>query len=405
MATFRYKAMTATGAVIRGTLSADTEAEAIRHIRSDGLIPITAKPDGGNGILAKLHINSKRRTSLRINQLALVTQEMADLLDAGLELDRVLSVVADLRDVRDFRPMLLTVRSRVREGAMLADALAATGAVSKFYVSMVRAGEMGGQLTQTMAKLADYLARTQAIRESVISALIYPVILLVTAALAVIFMLTFVLPSFEPLFANAGQSLPLATQIVIGISKAFRYFWWLGLILAGSGVWAFRNWLAKPGNRSRWDGYVLRIPQLGPLLADIELERLKRTLGTLIASGVPVPDALLLAKDVLWNTQIGAAVAGAAKSLREGESLAHRLSLSGYFPAATLDLVRVGEETGRLEEMLLRQANGDEKRIRHQVDRLIALLVPGLTIVLGIVIAGLIASMLVAILGVNDIAL
>ncbi|MDR3527424.1 MAG: type II secretion system F family protein, partial [Rhizomicrobium sp.] len=187
MASFRYKAMTATGSVVRGTISAETEAEAVKNIRSDGLIPITAKPDGGDGFLAKLRPNSTRRSFLRASQLTLVTQEMADLLDAGLELDRVLSVVADLRDVRGFRPTLLAVRSRVREGAMLADALAATGAVSKFYVSMVRAGEMGGQLTQTMAKLADYLSRTQAIRESVVSALIYPIILLVTAALAVIF--------------------------------------------------------------------------------------------------------------------------------------------------------------------------------------------------------------------------
>jgi general secretion pathway protein F len=220
-----------------------------------------------------------------------------------------------------------------------------------------------------------------------------------------VFLLTYVLPSFEPLFASTGQSLPLPTAIVIAISKAFRHFWWLGVLLITVAIWQTRKSLEKPTTKAKWDAWLLKLPRVGRLITDIELERFKRMLGTLITSGVAVPTALQLAQDVVRNRKIAEAISTAAARLREGGSLARLLALSGFFPAAMLDLIRIGEETGRLDEMLLRQADLDERRIRHEVDRLIALLVPALTILLGFIVAGLIASMLVAILGVNDIAL
>ena len=270
---------------------------------------------------------------------------------------------------------------------------------------MVRAGELGGVLAPTLRKLADYLIRTQTIRDAVLSALVYPIILLVTAGLSVTFILTFVLPSFEPLFASAGRQLPLPTQIVMAISTVFRDFWWLGgLLIAGGTLW-FRKALEDVAFHRKWHAFLLRVPALGRLLADIELERFKRTLGTLLASGTPLPSALHMSQEVLWNCEIAAVIKQTATSLREGDTLSRKLSQSGLFPPATLDLIEIGEETGRLDEMLLREADHDELQIRHHVDRLIALLVPALTILLGIVIAGLIASILVAILGVNDLAL
>jgi general secretion pathway protein F len=397
--------MKATGGIARGRIVAESEAAAIKQIRAFGHYPIKTWADDGHDLETAVRRAFGFGNVLSQRRLAAATQEIADLLAAGLELDRVLGVVADLDDAKELKATFLTVRKQVREGAMLADALASDPALPKFYVSMVRAGELGGQLAPTMRKLAEYLARTQAIRDAVISALIYPIILLVTAGLSVAFLLSFVLPSFEPLFASTGQSLPLPTAIVIAISRVFRNFWWLGLALLVFAIWQTRRAIEKPINRARWDGFVLKLPRVGRLVADIELERLKRMLGTLIASGVPVPAALLLAKDVVRNSVIANAIGTAAVSLREGGSLARLLGQSGFIPAAMLDLIRIGEETGRLDEMLLRQADLDERRIRHEVDRLIALLVPALTILLGLVVAGLIASMLVAILGVNDIAL
>jgi len=403
MANYRYKAMTASGALIRGRIEAPSEAVVIRHLRSEGHYPISAQAGGGLDILHAAPWANSQSVSLRA--LATATRELSDLLLAGLELDRVLGVMVNLRGAESLRRAFATVRARVRDGTMLADALAEDPAIPKFYVSMVRAGEMGGVLAPTLKKLAEYLTRTQAIRDAVLSALVYPAILLVTAGLAVIFLLTFVLPSFEPLFASTGHALPLPTQIVMGISEVFRRFWWLGVLVVAGGVWWAQRRLQDPSRKRRWHALILRMPILGRLLTDIELERFKRILGTLVASGVPVPTALSLSQDVLWNSEIAAAIAVTAKSLREGDNLAHQLAQSRLFPPATLDLIAIGEETGRLDEMLLRQAGLDEQRIRHQVDRLIALLVPTLTILLGLIIAGLIAAMLTAILGVNELAL
>lgn len=405
MAMFRYKAMTSSGTIVHGRMAAESEAAVVTLLRREGHLPISAKPDDGGDLRERLRQILGLKQVLSTKVLALITQEMADLLGAGLDLDRVLGVMLALKDAQALRPMLQAVRGRVRDGSSFADALEEEPSFPKFYVNMVRAGETGGKLDAALHKLADYLTRSQTIHDQVASALVYPIVLLVTAGLSVAFLLSFVLPSFEPLFASAGQQLPLPTRIVMDISKAFRMFWWLGVLLAGLGLWWVRASLEKPGVRLKWHRRLLQLPKLGALLTDIELERFKRTLGTLIAGGMPVPNALQISRDVLRNVAIAGTVAEAAQSLREGDSLARLLGQSGYFPAATLDLIAIGEETGRLDEMLIRQADLDERRIKNQIERLIALLVPGLTIILGIVIAGLIASMLVAILGVNDIAL
>lgn len=405
MAEFRYKALSASGAIIKGRITAASEAAVISHLRGEGHFPISAQADDGNDVASRLRRRLHLNSVISPRRLSIVTQELSDLLLAGLELDRVLGVIINLRDASALRPSLVAVRARVRDGSMLADALAAEPAFPKFYVSMVRAGELGGILAPTLRKLSEYLTRTLAIREAVLSALVYPIILLVTAALSITFILTFVLPSFEPLFASAGRTLPLPTQIAMGISDAIRGYWWLGALMSTGAVLWFQHQLEDARFRRKWHAHLLRLPMIGLLLADIELERFKRVLGTLLGSGVPLPTALNLSQDVLWNSEIAAAIKSAAQSLREGETLARKLAQSAFFPSSTLDLIEIGEETGKLDEMLIRQADFDEQRIRHQVDRLIALLVPGLTIGLGVVVAALIASMLVAILGVNDLAL
>jgi general secretion pathway protein F len=286
-----------------------------------------------------------------------------------------------------------------------AEALAADPVFPKFYVSMVRAGEHGGTLDVTLQRLTDYLSRTMAIREQITSALVYPSLLLLTAGGSIIVILVFVLPEFEPLFADAGKSLPMATRMVMGAGHVVRDYGWIFIGLIVAGVIGLRRALKTPANRLKWDAFVLKWPVLGKLFAAIEVERLMRTFGTLLSNGVPLPTALNLSKDVLSNTVLAAAVKDAAVSLREGERLAQRLARSKVFPAVTLDLIQIGEESGKLDEMLLRQADLDELRIKHKVDRALALLVPVLTITLGMMVAGLIASMLVAIISVNDLAL
>ncbi|HEY2069689.1 MAG TPA: type II secretion system F family protein [Rhizomicrobium sp.] len=405
MPNFRYKAMTTAGSVVTGTLDAPTQAAVIQQLRGQGHYPISAVLAGEDeSLFARLKdMRLGKRVSQRV--LSTVTQELAALIGAGLELDRALGILSKLSNIGALKEPISNIRARVRDGASLADAMGAEPVFPKFYVSMVRAGELGGSLDTTLRSLADYLGRTAAIRETVTSALIYPTILMITAGLSVVVILVFVLPEFEPLFAQAGKQLPLATRIVMDIGDAVRDFWWLPLI-AGAGLYFWlRQSLKKPEFRKRWDGMLLKLPIFGSLMASIDIERFSRALGTLLGNGVSLTVALAHAREVLRSSVIAGAVGETAKKLREGRGLAQHLAETKVFPPLTLDLVQIGEETGKLDEMLLRQADLDEEAIKQRIDRLLALLVPCLTIVLGMVVAGLIASMLVAILGVNDLAL
>jgi general secretion pathway protein F len=396
--------MTGSGTMVRGAAEASSEAALAQQLRGQGQYLLSSSEAAGSRtaqVLARWR--PQHRASPRA--LAMMTEELASLLEAGLELDHALGILENLADVGALRAPLGKVRSRLRDGAGLGEALAEQEMFPRFYVSMVRAGEHGGGLETTLKRLADYLARSLTIREAVVSALIYPSILLVTAGISVAIILTVVLPEFKPLFAEAGKSLPLATRIVMGIGDFLRAYWWaLALTAMVGAIWFRQAWL-RPAFRLSCDGLLLRLPLFGKLLTAIDVERFCRTLGTLLLNGVALPTALGLVKDTLRNSLIAEALRDTATSLREGDSLARRLAQTGVFPAMTLDLIRIGEETGKLDTMLLRQADLDEQHIRHTIDRLLALLVPALTIILGLIVGGLIASLLVAILSVNDLAL
>jgi general secretion pathway protein F len=227
-----------------------------------------------------------------------------------------------------------------------------------------------------------------AIRDAVVSALLYPAILLTVAGFSILFILIFVLPEFKPLFDEAGRTLPWPTRIVMGLGDFIREFWWALAIMSGLGATFVWRTLEKPEQRLRIDHLLLRLPVFGRLLSAIELERFGRTLGTLLANGVDLASAVPVAKDVIGNRALQSAVAESATGLREGGEFAERLAATQLFPVVMLDLIRIGEETGHLDEMLLRQADLDEQRTRHAVDRLLALLVPALTILLGLFVGG-----------------
>jgi len=404
MPLYRYKAIAPTGTVVTGTLDASDSAALAQRLRGQGQFPVSVTPVEANFGLHRLLalLRPARRPSRRV--LTTMTQELAVLLGAGLELDRALGMLGSLSELKPLHEAMAQVRDQVRDGASLADALARHDIFPPFYINLVRAGEMGGSLQPALARLADYLERSLAVRDAVISALIYPAVLLVTAGASVIVILVFVLPEFEPLFAESGQALPWAAQMLMFLSATLRGFWWLFVLIGAAAVGGARAAWRNAAYRAAIDRRLLRLPLLGELLRSIEVERFCRALGTLVVNGVALPVALKLCAGVMSNAQLRAAVDSAATGLREGESLSRRLAQSKTFPARTLDLIQVGEESGKLGEMLLRQADLDEQRIKHSLDRLLALLVPVLTILMGCLVAGLIASMLVAILSVNSLA-
>lgn len=405
MVTFHYKAIAETGAMVTGSIDAASEAAVIQHLRAQGHYPISATEARVHDWSVVLRETFRLRRGFSSRDLAIVTQELATLLRAGLELDRALALLSKLGEAKGLRGPLGSILAKIRGGAGFADALAAERGFPKLYISMVRAGEIGGTLEATLHRLGEYLIRAQAVRDEIASALVYPVILLGTSGLSIIVILVFVLPQFEPLFAEAGKTLPLATRMVMAIGHFLGSYWWLLLSMAVAGVISFQKLLRDASFRKRRDNFLLRLPLIGDLILKIELERFGRTLGTLLGNGVALPTALGITSDTLSNSVLAEAAGEAATRLREGETLAGRLARAKIFPSLTLDLIRVGEESGKLDEMLIRQADLYERNVKHTVDRLLALLVPALTLFLGIIVAGLIASILVAILSVNQLAI
>jgi general secretion pathway protein F len=402
MASFKYRAVTAAGTITTGLVEAPSRTDAVARVRGLGHLPLATSPARAEWWRSFLPTFGERRPSA--GSIAFATQELAALLGARLPLDRALSILAELEETRSLRKPLLAVLANVRDGASLADALAATEIFPKSYVTIVRAGEHGGNLEATLKRLSDYLARASAVRNAVVSAMIYPLALLSTAVLSVVFILTYVLPEFAPLFAQSGKPLPWATQVALDLGNLLRDFWWLLGIGALVAFLFFKRLAAAPAFRSLRDRALLGIPLVGDLVRKVQVEQFSRMLGTLLMNGVALPQALQLARDTLTNSVIADAVGETAARLKEGEPLAARLRQSGAFPTLALDMMRVGEETGLLDEMLLKQAELYEHEVRHGIDRLLALLVPVTTIVMGMVVASLIASILVAILSINDLA-
>jgi general secretion pathway protein F len=404
MSGYRYRAIAAGGTVVTGVIDAPNEAEVIALVRGLGHYPISASLVSTFRIQSLLTgFRSKPRVSRR--RLMILTQELATLLQAQLDLDQALSILERLGDLGPLQKSVVVVRTRVHNGDTFADALAAEPVFPKLFIGMVRAGEAGGTLETTLQNLSQYLSRTATVRESIASALLYPIILLITAGFSIIFILTFVLPEFEPLFREAGRTLPWPTRLVVSVADFVRGYWWLLLFFASAVVLSIWQALQKLAVRLRFAKLFLRVPILGPLLGAIDIERFSRTLGTLLANGISLPTALPLAGAVIGNSGLSAAIAESATGLREGDGFSERLSAAELFPPATLDLIRVGEATGKLDEVLIRQADLDEQRVRHSIDRLLAILVPGLTILLGVMVGALIASLLTAILSINDLAL
>ncbi|WP_456373491.1 type II secretion system F family protein [Thiolapillus sp.] len=402
MPQFSYKAVRANGEVVEGEMEAANEGALVSQLQADGLMPIrTGRAGGGLKGLFRRH-----RPKVSQEQILHFTREVATLLEAGMTLDRALQILADLSDDEALVRMIESIREKVQGGATLSSALEAQGRIfTPLYISMVKAGEAGGVLHNVLEKLAEYLERSQELRESVRSALTYPTILLTVAGLSVIGLLVGVVPQFSQMFADMGKSLPLPTQIVVAIGNALTHYWWM--ILAGILLFvAFASQhFAKPEVRAVWDRRLLSWPLLGDLIAKVETARLSRTLAILLHNGLPLFAALNLVRDVINNTVIRASISGATDSLKRGKGLADPLIEDGVLPPLALQMIKVGEESGDLEPMLNKVADVFDTEVRSSVKRLLTLLEPALIVGLGLIVAGIIVSIMLAILGANDLAL
>jgi general secretion pathway protein F len=408
MPNFRYTAITASGETTTGLMEAPSEKALLEMLRRQGSLPMRAEPaDGPDGIFGSLMRAEFFGGGGKLNgqDVSDATRELAVMLGAGQDLDRALRFLVDTTAKKHVRLILAQVRDAVRDGSAFATALQQhPRSFPKLYVGLIRAGEAGGMLAPTLERLADLLEKQRALRASVISSLIYPAILLIAGIGSIVLLLTQVLPQFVPMFEQAGAALPRPTQIVIGLGNfVTSYGLYVAALLVVAGV-AAQQALQRPGPRLWWDRNLLRLPIIGRLAKEVLAARFARTLGTLLQNGVPLVAALGIVSDVIGNAAAEAAVRTATESAKGGAGLSRPMQQSGIFPIRTVYLLRLGEETAQLGGMSLRAAEIHEEQSRLGIERLTALLVPVLILTMGVAVAGIVSSLLLAMLSLNDLA-
>ncbi|MCL4474975.1 MAG: type II secretion system F family protein [Nitrospirae bacterium] len=395
MATFSYRATTREGTIVEGVVDAADERAAVEKLRNTGVIPLKiAAPR--EGIRRKFTLKSSK------GDLLTFTTELSALLGAGLPLDRSLNILSDISESKEMKGIIHSILKSIREGSAFSDALLRHPRVfPKIYVNMIRAGEAGGVLDVVLDKLNEFLETSKELKEHIFSAMIYPTILSATGGISIIILLTYVLPKFSVIFAELGSALPLPTQIVLAFSNFLKTFWWGALLLAMGAWFILRSYVKSPAGRYKWDSFKLKL--LGEVITKIETARFSRTLGTLLKSGVPLLQALNNSKDVVSNQVIASAIDRVSKGAKEGKGIAVPLSDAGVFPPLALSMIKVGEETGQLDTMLMKVASTYEKGLRLAVKRFVSFLEPAMILGMGLIIGFIVVSMLMAIFSITEL--
>ena len=404
MPAYVFKALDSSGKVIEDTRNADSEQSLIRQLQNEGYMPMKVSLDAPSSWSFKLQPKAKFRLSQK--EILLFSRELSTLLQAGLPLDRGLRVLMDLSgENSNLNIVVSDILEKVKGGKNLSEALESQdGVYSRFYINMIRAGEAGGSLEDVLDRLIEYLESSLELRNSVVTALIYPVILVTMSVGSIMLLLTFVVPQFTEMFESAGKELPIPTQVVVGVSEWLQSYWWLLLLLIVLAVHGMKFMVANPARKLRFDRNLLRTPLAGDIICHMETANLCSTLGTLLVNGVSLLTALTIAKGTVGNSSLREVLVEAETNLRNGKGLSKALIESGQFPKMAVQMIKMGEESGKLEEMLLNVSETYAKELRITIQRMLAMLEPALILGMGVVIAGIIISILMAILSVNDLA-
>ena len=404
MARFEYQALSPAGEVISGELEGSSAESVIERLRDQALLPIHAvEKQAKPGFDIRRAFGGAKAFPRR--ELPLFIQQLSRLLRASLPLDRALEILVSLTEERHAARLVQRVLDQVRDGASLAEAMAAqAGAFPRLCISVVRAGEEGSALHQVLARMAEFLLRSEAMRQKVISALIYPAVLVLVASASIGLVLTIVLPQFEPMLRDAGDKLPTIAWLVMLAGDALRETWWMLLLGGLLSVLALR-WILQQPRVALWrDRLILHVPIVRSLVIRFEIGRFSRTLGVLLANGVPASRGLTLAGATVGNRVLTDAIETLATRFKEGEGLARSLAATGRFPHLAIQLIQIGEETGRLDEMLQEVAETYDSQVERTLERLLALLVPAIIIAMGLVVGLILAAVMTALVSINDLA-
>ena len=399
---YLYKATTLSGQTVEGAMDGKDEEAIIHSLHQLGYIPIriVSPQEKGTG----LRLPSFLRQRVGVKNLLTFTQELSTLISAGLPLDRSLGILGAVTENGTLREAVKDVLRRVEGGNSLAEALANHSRIfPKLYINMVKAGESGGFLETILSRLAQYLQSSKEIRDHLISVMIYPLILTLVTGVSITVLVTFVIPRFARLFSDIKQAIPLPTQIVLTFSQLVKGYWWAGagaVVLIYLGLKAYKK---DEERRWRWDRYKLRWAVVGDLIKKVEVARFARTLGTLLQSGVSILPAFNLVKEISQNVAISRSIAHVHDRLREGKGISKSMDETGVFPPLAIHMINVGEETGTLDQMLIKVAEAYEEGVRTAVKRFVSLLEPLIILFMGGIILFIVVSILWAILSVNDL--
>jgi type II secretion system protein F len=428
MPDFTYEALDRSGKPTTGTVSARDSSDAAVKVRALGVFPTRIGTGGGkaatNGAEGHTARNGKSSAAAvsgdkavgdgaantsgkKIGRLLILlfTREMADLLDAGLPMDRAFSVLIEQTDNEQLRAMLMMMQGDIRAGQPLSDALRKfPREFPSLYTNMVHAGEVSGQLAGVMTRLADFMEKEQVRRSQVMAALSYPMVLVGVAVSAVVFLLTFIIPKLSGVFKDLGNELPLPTVLLLGLSNFIVHYYWMILLVIGGTVFAVRNWLRTEQGHRIFDDVRMKLPYFGVLAQKIVAARLARTLGTLLAGGVPILESLDITASALGNVVATEALLEARSGVRQGEMLNEAMNKTGTFLPVVKHMTAVGEETGRLPAMLLRTADTLDFEVDNTMRRLTSLVEPLIVVVMGAFVGFVVLSILLPIFKVNQLA-
>lgn len=403
MGSFSYKAISSQGKAVQGRVVADRIELASRELRLQGLTLLSLEPAGKGAVRADE--DAPGPGSASSDDVLAMTRELAVLLRAGLPIDRALKVMIDMAVEIKVRDLLEELLSSIKAGKGLSQALLSYPEVfSNFYVNMVRSGEASGHLAEVLTRLADYLTNAKSVRSGVVSALVYPAILFTVAVLSIVGMLGFVVPQFETLFNDMGDALPVLTRVVISAGDGLIRYGWLLLLLLGMTVYVVRHWLRSEEGRAKFDESMVRLPFFGAIIFKYEVSRFSRTVGTLLGNGVSLLRALSIAVETVDNTHIKNSLRVLEPAVKRGQRMSVALEETGTFSPLVIQMIRVGEESGSLDQMMTELADVYDDEVQTGVKRSLTFLEPALILVMGGVIALVIIAILMGIMSVNDLA-
>jgi type IV pilus assembly protein PilC len=378
--TYDYKVRDRSGSLVTGQLVGDNETLVLQRLREMGMTPVEVKK-AGTGLKMEINLRPGR---VKLKQIAVFCRQFATMVNSGLPILRALSILADQTQSAELSKVLVQVRTDVEQGASLSGAMGKhPKAFNNLFISMVKAGETGGVLDDVLLSLASQIEKEVELRRQIKSAMTYPVVVVALVTLILAAMLLFVVPQFETIYSNLGGKLPLPTRILLGVSEAFRSYWYIFMLGVGVGSFFFRRYKRTEKGRARVDALKIRIPVFGPLFHKVALARFSSTLGMLLRAGVPILQALDNVKETVNNRVIADAVDDVKASVREGESIAKPLGKHKVFPPMVVQMLAVGEETGAVDTMLDKVAEFYNNEVTATVEALTSLIEPLLIAIIG----------------------